>query len=118
MQEERLRILEMLHKGLITPAEAEELLDALGAEAEEAKGPAPGRPRRLCIRITDMRTGATKTNINVPMGHFGFVANKFIRRMVRDYIPDIRRASRTGQRGSIIDVADDDRGERVEIFVE
>lgn len=118
MQEDRLRILEMLRRGVITPSQAEELLDALGSPREEAPGEASQRPRRLCIRITDLRSNKVRTNVNVPLGSFGFVANRFIRRLVRDYMPDIQRASRAGQRGTIIDVTDEDRGERVEIFVE
>ena len=120
MQEERIRILEMLEKGQITAREAEDLLDALGVAAESPTAPRE-KVRRLCIRITDLRTGKVKTNVNVPLGMWGIVGkmtNRFVRATTRHYMGDIQRAARQGSRGTIVDVSDENRGERVEIFVE
>lgn len=134
MLEERTRILELLRDGKITVDEAEELLDALGPAGErgDAFGPArppgtpppPGatRPRRLCIRITDLRTGRVKTNIRLPARGWALLSKltrtKLGRRMSGLALQDIQRAAREGATGHIVDITNDDRGERVEIFFE
>jgi hypothetical protein len=124
VQDERLRILEMLEKGRISAPEAEELLDALGESVGPARERATlgGRMMRLRIRITDLKSGRIKTNVNVPVGSWGLVSrlarSRWGRRFAGAYIADIQRAAREGARGQIVDVADEKSGERVEILVE
>jgi hypothetical protein len=124
VQEERLRILELLEKGRISAGEAEELLDALGEPAEPSRERATigGRMIRLRIRITDLKTGQVKTNINVPLGSWGLIRriarSRWGRRVAGAYIADIQHAARVGARGHIVDVSDENSGERVEILVE
>jgi hypothetical protein len=122
VQDERLRILEMLEKGRISAREAEELLDALGEGVAPPRERATlgGRMLRLRIRITDLKSGRMKTNVNVPLGSWGLVSrlarSRWGRRVAGAYIADIQRAAREGARGHIVDVTDDN--ERVEILVE
>src|SRR5260221_1216918 len=69
--EERMKILEMVREGKISPEEGARLLQAIQSGAKRA-GQANrdgGRdPRWLHIRVTDLKTGQAKVNVNIPMG--------------------------------------------------
>ncbi len=124
MRDERARILELLQEGKIGVDEAEQLLDALGdvRAASGDDGTASTRNRRLCIRITDLRTGKVKTNVRLPFGAWGLLS-KLTRTRIGLHIGglalhDIQRAARGGSNSRIIELSDDDKGERVEIFFE
>jgi hypothetical protein len=138
MPEERARILALLQEGKITVEEAEQLLDALGrgpARPEPSGGRPPGgippyRPapsgvppsRRLTIRITDLRSGRVKTHVRLPAGAWGLISKltrtQLGRRMSGLALQDIQRAAREGGSGHILDVTNDEKGERVEILLE
>jgi hypothetical protein len=134
MPEERSRILELLRDGKITVDEAEELLDALGPTGEpgDAFGaprppgapppPGQGRSRHLCIRITDLRTRKVKTNIRLPARGWRLLTKltrtKLGRRLSGLTLQDVQQAAREGRTGHIVDITNDDRDERVEIFLE
>ena len=64
--EERMRILQMIQEGKVTAEEGTRLLEALGSSRPAT--PTPARdPRLLRVRITDLATGKTKVNVNIPM---------------------------------------------------
>jgi hypothetical protein len=68
MNNEKMRILEMIQEGRITAAEGMELMDALGGAAEETElrsSDAGGRNRFLRIRVNGDK--AKKVNVNVPL---------------------------------------------------
>jgi hypothetical protein len=122
--EERMQILRMIEEGKITAIEGAELLRALDkqegkADAEPLRGAT--KPRWFRVRITDLNTGRNKVNVNIPMG----LVNVGVKMGAR-FAPDmegvdyetIMEAIRSGQQGKVIDITDDDDGERVEIFVE
>lgn len=125
--QERMQILKMIEEGKITPEEGAKLLEALrGASRPQAGanivmgGGTPGQGKWLCIRVTDMRTGRRKVNVNVPMSLVGIGAKigaKFAAPVNVD-LDEILNAIKSGQQGKIIEVQDDEDGERVEIFVE
>jgi hypothetical protein len=123
MPDDRARILELLREGKITVEEAEQLLDALGPPSRAAGATGGGkRDRRLCVRITDLRTGKVKTNVRLPPGAWGLLSKltrtKLGRRLGGHALYDIQRAAREGATGHIVDVTEQDRGERIEIFFE
>lgn len=122
--EERLQILKMIENGKISAAEGADLLRALdrdsrGPVAEPLKG--ASSPRWFRVRVTDTVSGRHKVNVNIPMG----LVNVGIKMGARfapevegvDY-NEILEAIRSGQQGKILDVTDEEDGERVEIFVE
>jgi hypothetical protein len=122
--EERLQILKMIEEGKVTAAEGAELLRALSQETQTPKAePLKGAssPRWFRVRVTDTRSGRNKVNVNLPMG----LVNVGIKMGAR-FAPEvdgveydhIMQAIRSGQQGKILDVTDDEDGERVEIFVE
>lgn len=123
--EERLKILNMIAEGKISAEEGAQLLKAL--QTASAKGQASSgangvvAPRFLRVRVTHAASGQVKANINIPMS----LINVGLRMGAR-FAPDLEGldfeevmdAIRHGQRGKIIDVEDEQDGERVEIFVE
>ncbi len=124
MREERARILELLREGKITVEEAEQLLDALGPASglgAETEAPAE-KPRRLRVRITDLRSGRVKTDVRLPSGAWAMIGKltrtKLGRRIGGLALHDIQRAARSGSTGHIIDVTNEEKGERVEVFLE
>ena len=122
--EERLQILKMIEQGKITAAEGAELLRALdqsdkSQKSEPLKGSSPARWFR--VRVTDTSTGRHKVNVNIPMGlvNVGIrMGAKFVPNIEDERYQDIMAAIRSGRQGKIIDVSDEEGGERVEIFVE
>lgn len=119
--EERLRILQMIQEGKITAEEGAKLLQALGSSKTPPPPPPMPDPRLLHVRITDMHTGRTKANINIPMS----LVNVGVKLGARftpanadiDY-DEIMDAIRGGASGMIVDVEDVESGEHVEVWVE
>jgi hypothetical protein len=121
--EERIKILNMVAEGKITAEEGAELLKALRNAAERSQAPAPGapEPRYMRVRVTSTQTDQVKANITIPMSLVD-VGLRMGARFAPDLegfdFADVMAAIRDGQRGKIIDVQDEDDGERVEIFIE
>ena len=140
-ENERLRILQLLEQKRITAAEAADLLAALddrGRDSErrvergrwvrhergrwirEEIGPPPSRGRWFRVRVTDQRTGRVRSNVSVPIGMVGFglgFARRFRRMPGVEHVDDLFEALRSGRRGVIFDVANEN-AERVEIFID
>jgi DNA-binding transcriptional ArsR family regulator len=126
---ERLRILELLEQQKITAVEAAELLAAIGAGGRDVRrqrwlsaelGPSPSRARWFRVRVTEAGTGRLRSNVSVPIGMVGFglgFARRFRGMPGVEYVDDLFEALRAGRRGMIFDVANE-RGERVEIFID
>jgi hypothetical protein len=114
----------MIQEGKITADEGAKLLSAL----REAR-PVPPRPPMpvtrsggqgwLRVRVTDMATGRTKVNVNLPLGLVDAGMN-----IATQFVPDINltqiaEAVKSGQlEGKIVDVYDEDDGEHVEVFID
>lgn len=122
--EERMQILKMIEEGKISATEGAELLRALDKTSrnqptEPLKG--ASSPRWFRVRVTDVRSGRNKVNVNIPMGLVN-VGIKMGARFAPDIegveYQDIVQAIRSGRQGKIFDFTDDADGERVEIFVE
>ena len=122
--EERMKILKMIQEGKITAEEGAKLLAAL--RESRGKSARPGGPRMegkgwLRVRVTDMATGRTKVNVNLPLGLMDAGL-----RIGAQYAPELQGLDlnqlisevRSGASGKIIDVIDEEDGEHVEIFIE
>lgn len=144
MNQERLRVLELLEQGKITAAEAAELLRALGdeevaggerdgrdrryrreeRERERFDGGRRGLPRWFRVRVTDTRTGRMWANVSIPYGmvnsglRFAPGNFPFGRAGLPLQMDDLLSALRSGRRGTIYDVTDAGKGQRIEIIVE
>lgn len=133
--EERMKILQMLQDGKISPESAAQLLEAMG---EGGPDPAPipasapavmnaevqegGRkPRWLRVRVTDTDSGRPRVNVRMPIG----LVNLGLK-LGAKYSPEIEgidmvallQAAQSGETGAFVDVFDEDEGEHVEVFLE
>ncbi len=123
--EERMQILKMIEEGKISAAEGAELLRALSKEkgSQTATEPLKGasNPRWFRVRVTDMNSGRNKVNVNIPFGlvNVGLkMGARFAPEMEGVDFDELMEAVRSGKQGKVLDVTDDEGGERVEIFVE
>jgi hypothetical protein len=124
--EERLKILQMIQEGKISPEDGAKLLEALNRGASRPSG--MGRStvtsavdqegRYLRVRVTDTFSGRSKVSVNLPLSlvdaGMGIASN---------FVPgvnnvDLMNAVRSGMTGKVIDVVDEEDGEHVEIFIE
>ncbi len=122
--EERLRILRMVEQRQISAEEGAKLLSALEeSQREEPTPPSPlgSQPRWFRVRVTDLKSGRSKVNVNIPMGlvNVGLkLGARFAPEMEGVDANRVIEMIKEGARGKLVDVEDDEGGERVEIFVE
>lgn len=122
--EERMQILKMIEEGKISASDGAELLRALERDgpakpAEPLKG--ASQPRWFRVRVTDLSTGKSKVSVNIPMGlvNVGMkMGARFAPEMEGVDFEELTEAVRSGASGKVMDVIDEEEGERVEIFVE
>lgn len=122
LKEERMQILKMVEAGTISADEGAKLLAALeeGASKREPGAPA-GQARWMRIRVTDLKTGRIKANVSLPMGlvNFGMkMGARFAPQMGDIDMDEVVQAVKQGAQGQIIEVEDEEDGERVQIYIE
>lgn len=138
---ERQAILDMLASGKITAVEAADLLKAGSApgagapppgsepaalKQAEAAATAPagrsnGGPSWFHVRVTNMQTGKTKVTVNIPMRLLKFgvkFGSKFAPELQGMSWDDINAMLAEGGEGVLVDVQDEEDGERVQIYVD
>jgi hypothetical protein len=126
--EERLKILKMIQEGTITAEEGAKLLKALTTSS--SRRPAPRRPtlqvggaRWLRVRVTDMTTGKSKVNVNLPLKLVDAginIAAQFVPEDVEldGIMTAVNEAIGDNIVGKIVDVVDGEDGEHIEVFIE
>ncbi len=73
------------------------------------------------IRVTDLKTGRSKVNVNLPMGlvNFGMkMGARFAPEMEDLDLDGIMQAVKEGAQGKIVEVEDEVDSERVQIYIE
>ena len=118
------KILRLVSEGALSPEEADEILGAVGGQADgpgeprEASHPVAGRTseggRHLRVQVSD--GGRQVINLRVPMNIAGW-ASAFLPGLPDGYADRIRGAMASGERGPILDINGDD-GSRVLIVSE
>lgn len=121
--DERMRILKMVEDGKLTAEEGARLLAALRETRKETRSQmAPSRTGMkgwLRVRVTDLASGRTKVNVNLPLGLVDAGMN-----IATQFAPDINfsqiaDAVRNGElEGKIVDVVDEEDGEHIEVYVD
>jgi hypothetical protein len=122
--EERLRVLKLIEEGKISASEACCMLDAAAnpnKDQAEAQAISSQPVRWIRVVVTDMDTGKTRVNVRMPVNlvntgikmgaHLSTEINVLDTQQINDYI-------KRGITGQVLDVLDDDEGERVQIFLE
>jgi len=118
--EERMQILNMLAEGKISAEEAAKLLRAL-EEGSRPKPPPSPEPRWFKVKVTDVATGKERVNVSIPMG----LVNVGIKMGAR-FTPEVEGVNfdevissiKQGAYGRLVDITDEEGGERVEIYVD
>ena len=124
--EERMQILKMIEAKQITAEEGAKLLAALGEkDRNETTRPQPSPStsgKWFRVRVTDLRTGRRKVNVNIPLGLVDVgmkMGAKFAPAGVEGLDMDkIIAAIKSGGQGKVVDVEDEEDGEHVEVFIE
>ena len=119
MSEERNRILNMISKGQISAEEGAQMLDAVAA-------PSPtvplrkGRARWFRVKVSNLATGRTKVNVNLPLSlvRMGLkVGGRFAPEVDDLDWDEVLLAIQEGAAGKLVDIEDVDDGEKVEISI-
>jgi hypothetical protein len=118
---ERLKILKMIEEGKISAEDGARLLAAL-SKGERRREVAPGEEAKwMRVRVSDIDSGKTTVNVNLPIGlvNVGLrMGARFVPDMEGYEIEEISEALRQGLTGKIVDIVDEEEGQRVEIYVE
>ncbi len=110
-------VLQMVADGRLTPAEAAPILDALGARERAPGEPAAGKPAAGApvaggtgtparIRVQVRENGRVVVDLQVPGVLAGLAGS--LPGIPSGYAERVREALRTGLRGPIIDIRDED----------
>ena len=121
MSEERARILQMISEGKITADEGAKLLNALRGASGAQQSTRAGTAGWFRVRVTDMVTGRTRVNVNIP-----FSLVKAGIKLGARFSPEIEdldwnellAAIEDGAVGKLVEVEDNEGRERVEVFIE
>lgn len=121
MSEERARILQMVSEGKINAEQGVELLNALRTSAQEPSRPGATGAHWFRVRVTDMETGRTRVNVNLPVSlvKAGIKLGARFAPETEDVDWDeLVTAIQEGASGKLVDVEDIEGGEKVEVYVE
>ncbi len=119
--EERLKILKMIEEDKISAEEGARLLKALGKQERKRAAAPASESGWLRVHVTDLESGKSAVNVNVPMRlvNVGLrLGARFVPDMEGLDVEELAEALRQGVTGKIIDVIDEDEGQRVEVYVE
>jgi hypothetical protein len=112
----------MVSDGKIDARQGVELLNALNSEGTPDRPPTtPGRATWFRVKVTDMDTGRTKVNVNLPFSlvRAGIkLGSRFAPEVESVDLEELISAIDEGASGRLVDVEDVEGGEKVEIFVE
>lgn len=120
--DERMKILNMINEGKITAEEGARLLSALSKQKRGQATLREGDPRWLRVRVVNMHTGKEEVRVNLPISlvNVGLkMGARFIPDAEQDSVmEDLVEALNQGLTGKIVDVIDENEGQRVEVFLE
>ena len=136
--EERKGILELVANGKLTIDEATRLLSGAKMEEWESEDPIKeiqdqeveqpmipefengGRPRWFHVHVSDSKTGKSKVRVNIPIRlvKFGLAVGKRFSPEMKDLDLDELSGFMSSEKGLLVDVQDEEDGERVLIYVD
>ncbi|NIM95204.1 MAG: hypothetical protein GTO18_16020 [Anaerolineales bacterium] len=118
---ERMKILKMVEQGKISAEDGARLLAALSKGEQQRAVTQQGEAKWLRVRVTDLDSGKASVNVNLPIGlvNVGLrMGARFAPEMDDMEFEELSEAMRQGMTGKIIDVVDEEEGQRVEIYLE
>jgi hypothetical protein len=122
LKEERMQILRMIENGTISADEGAKLLAALEEGASKSERSEVTRPAQwMRVRVTDLKSGRAKVNVNLPMGLVDIgmkMGARFAPEMENVELDEILKAIQEGAQGKIVEVEDEEDNERVQVYIE
>lgn len=126
MEDERVRVLNLVKEGKLSVDEATKILEALNTTEDEPEVP-QSKAKWFRVRVTDLKTNRPKVSVNLPFGlvdwalrtgsKFASVGGVDLGGMGID-LEELRSAINYGLRGKIVDVVDEEDQVHVEVVVE
>ena len=124
--EERIKVLEMVRDGILTAAEAAQLLETMGTGEAQEKRPASssrlsGKGKTFRVRVTDTDSNKARVNVTLPLQliHFAMKTGaKFTPELDGVDMEELYEAIQGGASGKLVDIVDEEDGEHVEVFIE
>ena len=130
MSQEIAKVLQMIEEGKLTADEGLALLEPLQDDAGVSpplrqEQTDPGRKKKLRIKISDAPSGKAKVNLSIPVGLVkllpGLIPEGIKKRAgdidLNRFLDDLFEGlGATDPSEKLIDVVDDDNGDRVEIY--
>ena len=124
--EERIKVLEMVRDGILTAAEAAQLLETMGGSEAQEKHPASsnrlsGKGKTFRVRVTDTDSNKARVNVTLPLTllHFAMKTGaKFTPELDGVDMEELYEAIQGGATGKLVDIVDENDGEHVEVFIE
>jgi hypothetical protein len=120
--EERIKILEMIEAGKISAEDGAKLLKALSKQKTRSFQQSGQEPRWLRVRVTELDTGKESIRVNLPIGlvNVGLrMGARFVPEVEQqEAMEDLTEALQQGLTGKVVDIIDEEDGQRVELFIE
>ena len=120
---ERLRVLQMIQEGKISATEGARMLgeEPCGQPGCEEAGSSGSEPRWIRVLITDVDSGRARVNVRLPVNlmstgvkmgaHLSADMQELNMQQINDFV-------KRGVTGQVMEVVDDDEGEKVAIYLE
>lgn len=126
MEEEKVRVLNLVKEGKISVEEAMKVIEALGAPESEPDLP-QSKAKWFRVRVTDLKTNRPKVSVNLPIGLVDWALRTGTKvasvggvdlNGMGVNLEELRTALNYGLKGKIVDVVDEEDQAHVEIVVE
>lgn len=117
MSDERIKILQMIAEGKISPEQGDDLLKALEQDQDQEQSREHNGARWLFVRVIEPGNGNVRVNLRLPIGWAGKLL-KFANNFAPEHdFAELYETVRAGELGQVVEVDTED-GERVEIWLE
>lgn len=118
---EKAKILEMVESGQISAQDGAHLLGALKQNGETRAHASEQPAHWLRVRVSDLYTGESRVNVNVPIElvKIGLQFGSRCAPEMEDFdVDELVAELRSGVRGRLVEVEDEENGERVEVYLD
>jgi len=119
---ERLKILKMIEEGKISAEDGARLIEALNKQKKRSPSEMGGEAKWLRVQVMDLSTGKESVRVNLPISlvNVGLkMGARFIPEAEQEsMMEELLNALSMGHTGKIVEVIDEEEGQRVEVFVE
>lgn len=126
MREETVQILKMVEEGKITADQAVQLIEAgnLFDNSKDRSTAVSGRAKWLRVRVYDLNSNKRKVNVSIPLSLVS-IGLKLGTKFGLDKADlkgidfnEVIQLIQEGEEGKLVDVIDEESGEKVEVYVD